>query len=86
MAKNEELTDEEKDMRSQAYMDALQGSIDKAFGTLEGGGKKLEVKNLSTESGKIQFRICCIPVITAWPVIRVVLKSFMTSVPTGSGT
>lgn len=55
LAKNEELTDEEKDMRSQAYMDALQGSIDKAFGTLEGGGKKLEVKNLSTESGKIQL-------------------------------
>ena len=55
LAKNEELTDEEKDMRSQAYMDALQGSIDKAFGTLEGGGKKLEVKNLSTESGKLQL-------------------------------
>ena len=56
LGKGAELTDDEKQMRTDAYMDALQGGIDKAFGTLEGGAKKLEVKNLSTESGKIQLQ------------------------------
>lgn len=56
LGKGAELTDDEKQMRTDAYMDALQGGIDKAFGTLEGGAKKLEVKNLSTENGKIQLQ------------------------------
>lgn len=55
LAKNEELTDAEKDLRAQAYVDALQGKIDKAFGTLEGGGKKLEVSNIAKENGNIQL-------------------------------
>lgn len=53
--KKEALTDAEKDLRAQAYVDALQGKIDKAFGTLEGGGKKLGVSNAATENGNIQL-------------------------------
>ena len=53
--KKEALTDAEKDLRAQAYVDALQGKIDKAFGTLEGGGKKLVVSNAATENGNIQL-------------------------------
>lgn len=51
----ETLTDAEKDLRAQAYVGALQGKIDKAFGTLEGGGKKLAVSNIAKENGNIQL-------------------------------
>lgn len=53
--KKEALTDAEKDLRAQAYVGALQGKIDKAFGTLEGGGKKLAVSNIAKENGNIQL-------------------------------
>lgn len=53
--KKEALTDAEKDLRAQAYVGALQGKIDKAFGTLEGGGKKLKVSNIATENGNLQL-------------------------------
>lgn len=53
--KKEALTDAEKDLRAQAYVGALQGKIDKAFGTLEGGGKKLAVSNIATENGNVQL-------------------------------
>lgn len=54
-AEERELTDTEKKMRSSTYMNLLQQQIDKSFGTLENGGKKLRVQNISSESGKVRL-------------------------------
>lgn len=53
MKKDSSLTREEA--KGKAYVELLQQGIDKAFGTLEGGGKKLEVKNLSKEKGEMKL-------------------------------
>lgn len=53
---NKGLSDAEKDLRAQAYVGALQGKIDKAFGTLADGTSKLQVTNKSADPTKIQLQ------------------------------